>query len=1217
MFIILYDENIRIKQVIKNNYKYKGIEISKIDDKYHLKIDYPYDFNDSLILEYKRYEIENIETGKKIIIYVYRQNTGIDVFNIYANKGTSIINRDGGSIINNDEYLKDKYLIIKDKHIISNYDFLLVNNVFYKDDELKHGDIIYYLGVEIHYYKDFLYINSFNLIFNIKSAYLKEKVYLFKPSRVKISHYYKRNYSDVVLDKLMPFNPPKKTNDKKIIYQIGPSLTMSMAMFSLSGINIYNSYLSNGFTFSLIALGIMPITIMLSGVLWPILNKSSENRKYKKEYTKQKDKYLKYLESFENKALKEIERFINDENYYAFNVDNIQSKLFYVNKNSAAFLNINLGHYYKELDFDYDKTIDDEINEKLFNIKRKISSIGNAQLFIDLKKDKRVSIVSDNKKYYLLRILLELAYKYSPDDLIIAVYTKDKEIKYLIYNLLHLYVGKFRLMFDEERDLIKLNSIDQKRKIVLLSDEPLSYLGKEIIVIDIVSDLKDILKYSDVVIEDFGITSYLNAKREQMFEITKEKIDFGKYFDYLSNLENKNLNNKVLRFLDSSEQINEIQNNYLNHDNGLKAQFAYVDNKLIEFDIHESKDGPHGLIGGSTGSGKSELIISFLLSLVLRYPPDYLNIILIDYKGGGIKESLTVDNKTIPHIVASVNNLEEGTFERLIVAIDFELKKRQLLFKELSNASANSIMSLDDYLLIYKEFNFKPLSHLLIVVDEFAELKKENPEVIKELISFSRIGRSLGVHLILATQKPGGVIDEEIWSNSRFKIGLKVNNERDSEDIIKSKYAYYLSNPGEFYLKVDNIIKKGISIYSKTDVNNNDKFEIGILNNQLEYVYKKTIRNNKPLYESTYICLKIIETTINLNIKTEKISYKKPPSVSLAQLNKNDVNYIHFGLIDDYLKAKKGILKYSINENMFIYSNRKNEFNNLIYELNFSKRKTVLISDKKISSYYICDCINYIDGEDLIYLFNKLLNDRTSNITILIEDINSLISYDEIYQDYLLKLIRRQNSANYNFIVLSSISSINFKLLNSFKNKLAIEINNQQDLSNLFGQKGKAIAKSYFYLDTPIPFVPCKIEKLENTNSIINSFLDPIPQIILNEKTVNETFIGYLQDSRLKYYVKDKEKLLITGYDLDLIENYKKIYSKENIIVKGYEDSFVLDKYENIIWVGESIYNQRLFYPDRNVDLSKGQGYLYKNGKGRKIKLITYESDNTTLWNCL
>ena len=98
----------------------------------------------------------------------------------------------------------------------------------------------------------------------------------------------------------------------------------------------------------------------------------------------------------------------------------------------------------------------------------------------------------------------------------------------------------------------------------------------------------------------------------------------------------------------------------------------------------------------------------------------------------------------------------------------------------------------------------EPIPHLLIIIDEFAELKKAEPEFMQELISVAQVGRSLGVHLLLATQKPGGVVDDKIWSNSRFRICLKVQEREDSMDMLHNMDACQITQTGRGYLQVGN-----------------------------------------------------------------------------------------------------------------------------------------------------------------------------------------------------------------------------------------------------------------------------------------------------------------------------------------------------------------------------------------------------------------------------
>ena len=131
--------------------------------------------------------------------------------------------------------------------------------------------------------------------------------------------------------------------------------------------------------------------------------------------------------------------------------------------------------------------------------------------------------------------------------------------------------------------------------------------------------------------------------------------------------------------------------------------------------------------------------------------------------------------------------------------IKAELQKRQKYFAQ---ADVNHI---DKYIRKYKAGEVsEPLPHLIIIVDEFAELKAEQPEFMKELISAARIGRSLGVHLILATQNHAGQVNEQIWSNSRFKLCLKVQSKEDSNEVLKSPLAAEIKEPGRAYLQVGN-----------------------------------------------------------------------------------------------------------------------------------------------------------------------------------------------------------------------------------------------------------------------------------------------------------------------------------------------------------------------------------------------------------------------------
>ncbi len=234
---------------------------------------------------------------------------------------------------------------------------------------------------------------------------------------------------------------------------------------------------------------------------------------------------------------------------------------------------------------------------------------------------------------------------------------------------------------------------------------------------------------------------------------------------------------------------------------------------LFYLDLHQKAHGPHGLIAGTTGSGKSEFIMTMILSLAVNFSPHDISFLLIDYKGGGMAAAFD----KLPHVAGIITNLDGAAVNRSLISIQSELKRRQALFLEEGKRLGTIIGDIYKYQRLCKEGRIsRPLQHLFIISDEFAELKNQQPEFMSELISAARIGRSLGVHLILATQKPSGVVNDQIWSNSRFKICLKVQERADSMDVIRCPDAAAITQTGRFYLQVgyNEIFEQGQSAWA-------------------------------------------------------------------------------------------------------------------------------------------------------------------------------------------------------------------------------------------------------------------------------------------------------------------------------------------------------------------------------------------------------------------
>lgn len=236
-------------------------------------------------------------------------------------------------------------------------------------------------------------------------------------------------------------------------------------------------------------------------------------------------------------------------------------------------------------------------------------------------------------------------------------------------------------------------------------------------------------------------------------------------------------------------------------------------------DISDKCHGPHGLVAGTTGSGKSVMLQTYILSLAVNYHPDQIRFILIDYKGGGMADAF----RELPHVTGIIDNLQTGnTISRALASIQGEIHRREKIFRE------SGVSNIDDYNRFYYDDPAEErLPHLIIIVDEFAELKEDQSDFMQELVSASRVGRSLGLHLILSTQKPSNSVSDEIWANSNFRICLRVQNRSDSMEMLHRPDAAYLKNRGRCYVQVgnDEIFEQAQTSYSGMVYNPNEPSE--------------------------------------------------------------------------------------------------------------------------------------------------------------------------------------------------------------------------------------------------------------------------------------------------------------------------------------------------------------------------------------------------------
>ena len=522
-------------------------------------------------------------------------------------------------------------------------------------------------------------------------------------------------------------------------------------------------------------------------------------------------------------------------------------------------------------------------------------------------------------------------------------------------------------------------------------------------------------------------------------------------------------------------------------------------NQIVSLDLNEKHHGPHGLVAGTTGSGKSEILQSYILSMAVLYHPYEVGFVIIDFKGGGMVNQFA----NLPHLIGSITNIDGREIDRSLLSIKAELKKRQALFAEYG------VNHVDAYIKLYKKGEAKiPLPHLILIVDEFAELKMDQPEFMKELISAARIGRSLGIHLILATQKPSGVVDAQIWSNSKFKLCLKVQNKEDSNEVLKTPLAAEIREPGRAYLQVGNneIFDLFQSAYSGgpaivEDDSASKKFSI----EKVDISGKRTtIYSKKPEKEAKERETQLVAIVNHVAAYCRDIGIERLPGICLPPLkeiytydcakfrrNEEGAICVPMGIFDDPNRQLQAQVELNISEgNTFILGasqfGKTGMLQTIIRGLaqNYSPEEVnIYILDFASMALKVFSELKHVGGvlvsteDEKIKLFFKMMRkevgerkEKFSNmgitsyqsyleagyrdlpqIVIMLDNMTAFKELCEGYVDVLLDLCREGSAIGISIVATAQqMNGIGYKFLNTFTNKYGLSCNDKSEYSNLF-----------------------------------------------------------------------------------------------------------------------------------------------------------------------
>ncbi|WP_210364449.1 type VII secretion protein EssC [Bacillus sp. REN3] len=995
---------------------------------------------------------------------------------------------------------------------------------------------------------------------------------------------------------------------------LGPSITMGMASLLTGLLLLNNVMSQGGNIMHAMPMLVMSFSMLLGTVLWPILTKKYEKKRRIKLEGIRQEKYRKYLEEMkvviqeECKHQSEIllENHVTLENCLT-RIKRRQRNLWERGLGQNDFLKVRLGIgdlplnaeiKYPEKRFMLE---DDDLQDALYEIVEKPQILKEVPVTVDLTEERVSGIIGKREevKSFVQGLIFQLTALHSYDELkLVFIYDEfENDTWNFVKWLPHVWdEGKtIRFVATDANEIKELSAYFEKEITYRqeLDDEELDELTQQYVVFSMSKSLASKAEMLNLLLkEKKNIGFSLIALYDELKNLPKEctnVIELDKSYSKIYDKDDISgryvgFNADIYLHEDAEElavklaniQLNTSQKAYTLPDmltflemfgvgkiEHLNALTRWKENNPVrtietqigvdtmgepfKIDLHEKYHGPHGLIAGMTGSGKSEFIMTFILSLAVNYHPDEVAFILIDYKGGGMANAF----EELPHLAGTITNLDGAAVNRSLISIQSELKRRQAIFSETSRIVDQSNIDIYKYQKLYREGMVKePLQHLFIISDEFAELKAQQPEFMDQLVSAARIGRSLGVHLILATQKPSGVVDDQIWSNSKFRISLKVQEKADSMEVIKRPDAAELKQTGRFYLQVgfNELFELGQSAWAGAPYYPSDKVEkhkddsvvviddLGRVIKNARIDKRKTAIKNPPkqIDEITEYLAKLAKQE---NIKVRQLWLEPIPElIYLDDLKKKynpaqhsfELNPV-IGEYDDPANQRQMVMRMPISQegNAVIYGiagsgkttflttmiyslmeeHTPNEVN--FYMLDFGSETLTWFREAP----HVGDVMLSHESEKINNLFKMLAGEVerrkkvTSNyggdfttynemsgesLPALIVVIHNYAAFSEIYEDLEegVSFLTREGLKYGIYFIVSAINTgaIRYRLLQNFKQLYVLQLNDQTEYSGVLGNvdgvyPSKSKGRGIFKADTTYEFQTAHI-----TNKIDNMY---------------------------------------------------------------------------------------------------------------------------------
>lgn len=952
-------------------------------------------------------------------------------------------------------------------------------------------------------------------------------------------------------DAISILDPPVLPTKPKrnLLISLIPAVVMLVLTIVIRG------FMSNGGSFI-----IFSICSMGMGIITSIYSYLDSGKQYKTSMKERNEKYRIYINRKKEQieTVREEEKQILEETYYSIHrelnlIDDFSGDLFNRSIHDPDFLDVRLGTgalrsnrqvEYKLLE---NFETEDELNEIPEQISEVYEYLAEAPVVVKLLECNAVGVVGREDRLYdiMKNMLLDICIRQYQTDVKLFFIMNEEDTKKLqwIKYLPHLQneeLGMRNIVCDEESKNILFEYL--YKELSRREAEEISYPQYVV------------FGYSEVGMKRHPITQYLEKANELgftflFFEESKELLPQGcqkiillhpeeqigeiihsedatrvSKFQY-SVMEDNVAANVVERLapvyceevsLDESLTKNislyellgimnvddiDLQSRW-NTSEIYKSMAAPIGVKskseIICLDLNEKHHGPHGLVAGTTGSGKSEILQTYILSMASLFHPYEVGFVIIDFKGGGMVNQF----KNLPHLIGSITNIDGREINRSLLSIKAELKKRQEIFAKYN------VNHIDSYIKLFKCGETQiPLPHLILIVDEFAELKMDQPEFMKELISAARIGRSLGVHLILATQKPSGVVDAQIWSNSKFRLCLKVQNKEDSNEVLKTPLAAEIKEPGRAYLQVGNneIFDLFQSAYSGAPANHDASTmkkeysinAVSLTGKKIPIFVSKKEKTNQAVKTQLEAMVEYINEFCKENGIVHLPGICMPPleeMIAYPSKHENGDNLkisLPIGIYDDPDNQLQGEISIEISSgNLLILGSSLYGKTNLLQVLirgiaeQYTPNEVAMyILDFASMALNVFDGLHHVGGvvvaseDDKLKNFFRMIlaqikerkeifskigitsyssykeagNTDLPTILILVDNFQALKELYPEYEDNLLNICREGISVGIYMIVTAKQSNgISYKYLSNFSNRICLYCTQKEEYGNMF-----------------------------------------------------------------------------------------------------------------------------------------------------------------------